>query len=216
MIQLHGVTISNYYNTAKLALLEKDVPFTDNQVFPSQEPAVLAQSPMGKVPWLDIDGTRLSETNVIFDYLEDIKPEPALYPADPLARAKVKELVRVVELYLDAPARRHIQTTYFGAPVDERVREEAKPAIENGLRALHQLAKFAPYLAGDEYTFADIAAYFQLGFTNLTTKQIYDWDIIETDPKLKAYIATLEQRPLLAETGATMRAALEKFFAHAK
>ena len=32
MITLHGLTLSNYYNKAKMALLEKGVPFTENKV----------------------------------------------------------------------------------------------------------------------------------------------------------------------------------------
>ena len=98
MIKLYGVTISNYYNTAKLALVEKGLAFEEVSMMPSQEPDVLAASPMGKVPYIECEGRTLSETNVIFDYLEDIQPQPALYPADPWARAKAKEIIRTVEL----------------------------------------------------------------------------------------------------------------------
>ena len=50
MIKLYGVTISNYYNTAKLALVGKGLAFEEVSMMPSQEPDVLAASPMGKVP----------------------------------------------------------------------------------------------------------------------------------------------------------------------
>lgn len=211
MIKLHGVTISNYFNTAKLALVEKDLLFEEISIFPSQKPEVLAASPMGKVPWLDIDGTSLSETNVIFDYLEDIKPQPALYPVNPLARAKVKEIIRVVELYLDAPARRHIGTVYFGAPIDQTAFDEVRPALECGLRALQKLARFDPYIAGESFTFADIAAYFQLRFTNLHTTKIYDWNICQSDAELAAYLKMIGERPSVAAVDSAMQEALEKF-----
>ncbi|MFP6681254.1 MAG: glutathione S-transferase family protein, partial [Gammaproteobacteria bacterium] len=153
MIKIHGVAISNYFNSVKLALVEKDIAFEEVSVFPSQEPDVLAVSPMGKVPWMEVDGVVLSETNVIFDYLEDVKPEPSLYPSDPFAKAKAKEIIRVIEQYIDAAARRHIATVYFGAPVDELAFKEARPAIEKGLRALKSVAKFAPYISGETFTF---------------------------------------------------------------
>ena len=108
MIKLYGISLSNYFSTAKAAFVEKNVPFEEVSIMPSQEPEVLALSPMGKVPYIEVDGTPLSETNVIFDYLEDIQPQPALYPGDAWARAKTKEIIRFVELYLDAPARRHL------------------------------------------------------------------------------------------------------------
>ena len=147
MIKLYGTTLSNYFSTAKAAFVEKNVPFEEVSIMPSQEPEVLALSPMGKVPYIEVDGTPLSETNVIFDYLEDIQPQPALYPGDPWARAKTKEIIRFVELYLDTPARRHLPTVYFGAPVDQTAYEHVRPELEKGLQAFKRLARFAPYIA---------------------------------------------------------------------
>ena len=96
MIKLYGISLSNYFSTAKAAFVEKNVPFEEVSIMPSQEPEVLALSPMGKVPYIEVDGTPLSETNVIFDYLEDIQPQPALYPSNPWAKAKTKEIIRFV------------------------------------------------------------------------------------------------------------------------
>lgn len=211
MIRLHGVTISNYYNTAKLALVEKDIPFEEVKVFPGREPAVLAASPMGKVPWLEVDGRCLSETNVIFDYLEDIRPEPALYPRDPWDRAKTKEIIRAVENYLDLPARRHIATVYFGAPVDPVAFDEVRPALENGLAALAGLARFAPWIAGEQFTFADAAAYFQIRFANLHTTAIYGWDIVAEDAALSAWMEQVAARPSVAAVDGVMQKALADF-----
>lgn len=211
MIKLHGVTISNYYNSVKLALVEKDIPFEEIVQFPSQEPEVLAASPMGKVPWVEIDGQHLSEVNVIFDYLEETNPTPPLYPSAPFARAKVKEIIRVIEHYVDLPARRHIATVYFGAPVDDLAFKEARPALENGLKALSSVANFAPYIAGDSFTYADIAAYFQIRFANLHTTKIYDWDITESTPGLGDYLAMIGERPSVAAVDSVMQKAMTEF-----
>lgn len=211
MIKIHGTVVSNYYNVAKLALVEKGLDYEEISVFPGLEPDVLKSSPVGKVPWLEIDGRTLSEVNVIFDYLEDTYPEPQLYPSDPFTRAKTKELIRIVELYLDAPARRHIATVYFGAPVNQVAFDEVRPALNNGLNALKQFANFEPYIAGGEFTFADVAAYFHLRFVNLHTKKVYDWDITETVPGLKDYMAMLGERPSIAKVDGVMQAALKEF-----
>ena len=211
MIKLHGVTISNYYNTAKLALVEKGLAFEEVSMMPSQEPDVLAASPMGKVPYIECEGRTLSETNVIFDYLEDIQPQPALYPADPWARAKAKEIIRTVELYLDLPARRHLGTIYFGSPVDPIVFDEVRPALEKGLRALEQLSSFEPYIAGEAFTFADITAYFQLRFTNLHTMKVYDWDVTGAMPGLRAYLDLIAKRPSVDVVDSVAQKALDAF-----
>lgn len=212
MIKLHGISISNYSNAAKLAFLEKGVPFEDVSTMPGDDPAVLAASPMGKVPYLiRPDGSTLSEVNVIFDYLEDIQPEPPLYPGDPWERAKTKEIIRNAELYLDAVARPLLPTVYFGAPRDEALAERQRPLIEKGLRAFKQVARFAPYVAGPDYTFADIASYFHLQFTNLHTIRIYAWDLLAEDTDLSRYLETLSKQPKLAALGKEMSEALEGF-----
>ena len=205
MVKLYGTSISNYFSTAKAAFIEKEVPFEEVSVFPSQKPEVLAVSPMGKVPYIAVEGNILTETNVIFDYLEDIQPQPALYPSDPWARAKVKELIRVVELYLDTPARRHLPTVYFGAPVDPAVYEQGQPELEKGIRSLKQLARFAPYIAGDMFTFADIAAYFQLRFTNAHTTTVYDRDLGDEVPGLDAYLHMVGERPSINAVDSIMQ-----------
>ena len=205
MIKIYGTTLSNYYSTAKAALVEKGLAFEEVSIMPSQDPEVLAKSPMGKVPYIEVDGTTLTETNVIFDYLEDIQPQPALYPSDPWARAKAKEIIRFVELYLDAPARRHVPTVYFGAPVDQAAYDAARPLLETGLRALRQLVRFEPYIASDTFTFADLTAYFELRFTNLHTTQIYDWDITNDMPGLGEYLQMVGERPSVNAVDSVMQ-----------
>lgn len=211
MIKLYGTPLSNYFSTAKLAFVEKNVPFEAVTVMPSQEPELLTASPMGKVPYIEVDGKTLTETNVIFDYLEDIQPQPALYPSDPWAKAKVKELVRFVELYLDAAARPHVPAVYFGAPVDQHAYEHARPALEKGLAALRRIARFEPYIAGETFTFADVAAFFQLQFTNMHTTTIYDWDIADALPGYTAYMDMLGQRPTVEAVNGAMQEALTAF-----
>lgn len=61
------------------------------------EPAFLAVNPKAVVPVLIHDGARITESTVICEYLEDAFPEPALYPADPLARAEVRLWTKAVD-----------------------------------------------------------------------------------------------------------------------
>jgi glutathione S-transferase len=216
MIKLYGVPISNYYSTAKAALVEKDIAFEEVSVMPGDKPEVLEKSPMGKVPYIEVGGACLSETNVIFDYLEEIKPDPALYPADPFARAKTRELVRTVENYIDLPARRHLPTVYFGAPVNRIAFDEVRPALEKGLRAFTRLACFAPFVAGDSFTFADLTAYFQLRFANMHTTKVYDWDISDSVPGLAAYLDLVGARASITAVDRVMQQALAEFAARSK
>ena len=59
-------------------------------------PEHLARNPLGRVPALFIDGRCLSESVAILELLEEMRPEPALYPRDRWARARVRQLVEYV------------------------------------------------------------------------------------------------------------------------
>ena len=79
VLKLHGFTVSNYFNMVKMALIEKGIDFEFVDVRPNQEGNFLAKSPMGKVPCLETDDGFISETNVIFEYLEDLGQGVALF-----------------------------------------------------------------------------------------------------------------------------------------
>ena len=65
MLKICGFRISNYHNKVLIALNEKGVAYEEDcTVKPSQDPAYLALSPMGKVPYLEVGGTRLCESDV--------------------------------------------------------------------------------------------------------------------------------------------------------
>ena len=106
MIKLCGFGVSNYYNKIKIILLAKGVPFVEEYVGVSHDSLRLQQSPARKIPFLDVDGLVLSESQAIAEYLEDSFSQPALYPADVLERARCRELIEIIELYLELPARR--------------------------------------------------------------------------------------------------------------
>ena len=85
MLRLHGFSASNYYNIAKLALLEKGVPFEEVTVYTGAgagyRPDYLASSPLGKVPCLETEEGFLTESRCIIDYLERAVPGAGALPA---------------------------------------------------------------------------------------------------------------------------------------
>src|SRR5436190_8490104 len=120
MIVLCGFPISNYYNKVKLALLEKGIAFSEENVGTgSADPAVLAASPLAKIPFIRTDAGPLCESQAILEYLEDAHPEPALLPADPFAAAKVRELVTFIDLHVELVARELYPKAFFGGTISE-------------------------------------------------------------------------------------------------
>jgi glutathione S-transferase len=217
MLKLCGFHISNYHNKVRLALLEKGIPFEeDANVRPSQKDEYLALSPMGKVPYLEVDGTRLCESGVILEFLEEAYPQKPLLPKDPLARAKVRELVTVLELHLELVARRLYPGLFFGGTLSDGTRQSVEKDLAKGVRALAALVKFQPFIAGKELTLADCAAAVHLPLVSLSTKLAFGRDFLEGIPQVKPYLKMLGERPAFARVNADRKAAQEARAAQAK
>jgi glutathione S-transferase len=209
MLKLCGFRISNYYNKVRIALLEKGVPFEEDPTCtPSQKDEFVARSPMGKVPFLELDdGRRLAESEVILEYLEDAYPQKPLLPKDPFERAKMRELVAVMELHLELPARRLYREVFFGGKVSVEVKQSVQKDLPKGVRALKALVKFDPYIAGRELTLADCAAFVHLPLVSLATKLAYGRDVLDDMAPLKPYIRMLSERPAFAKVNEDRKAA---------
>ena len=217
MIKVCGFRVSNYHNKVLIALLEKGVPYEEDcNVKPSQKPEYLALSPMGKVPFMEVDGTRLIESEVILEYLEDAYPQKPLLPKDPLARAKVRELVTVIELHLELVARRLYPAAFFGGTSSDSTKQSVEKDLAKGVRTLKALAKFSPFIAGAEFSLADCAAAVHLPVLTLATKLTYGRDFLEELPQMKAYLKMLGERPAIAKVNADRRTASEAAKAAAK
>jgi len=198
---------------AKLAMLEKGIEFEEVSNPASQEAEYKKMSPMGKMPFIETDAGCLSETSAMLDYFEAIKPSPSLYPADPFARAKTQEIMRILELYIELAARRHYAHVFFKEPKSEAALEEVRPVIENALGALKQLCSFGPYLTGSEFTFADIVAHNTFGYANMVTQTMYGWDIVADVPGLGDAIAAIAARETTKKVDADQQVALQAFMA---
>lgn len=209
MLKLCGFHVSNYHNKVRLALLEKGLAFEEDAACrPSQKEEFLALSPMGKVPFLQVDGATLTESSVICEYLEDAYPQTPLYPDSPLERAQVRELVQILELHVELVARRLYGQVFFGRPLLSAPELEAvRKDLEKGLRAFRARARFAPYLAGAELTLADCAAFVHLPLVSLATKLAFGRDALEDLAAVKPYLRMLGERPAFARVAEDRKAA---------
>jgi glutathione S-transferase len=214
MLKLCGFPASNYYNKVKLALLEKGIPFEEEKVFAAGTDEFLPLSPMGKVPFLRTPHGALAESQAIIEYLEDVYPRPALYPADPMARAKCREFIHVMELYLEWAARRLLPAAFFGGTASEDTRKEVYAALQRAVKAFSRLARFAPFAAGPALTYADCAAVVHLPLISSTTKVIFNEDVLASVPGVRDYLAMMGQRPHVVAVNQARKAGMDEFLAY--
>ncbi|HEV7575298.1 MAG TPA: glutathione S-transferase [Caldimonas sp.] len=217
MLVLCGFPISNYYNKVKLALLEKGVAFSEEEVSTgSKDPAILAASPLAKIPFVRTDAGTLCESQPILEYLECAYPKPPLMPADPFAAAKVRELVTFIDLHLELVARELYPKAFFGGTVSEGNAARIRQLLTRNIAAFQRLARFAPYVAGTEFTQADCAAWASLPVIAMATKAVYGEDLLAgAGIDLKPYQRFIGERPSAQRVSADRKAWQERAAARA-
>lgn len=213
MLTLCGFAASNYYNKVKLALLEKGVPFQEELAWVGQTD--VACSPLGKVPYLKTDQGALSESTVLLEYIEDAYPHPALLPADAYDAAKVRELVRYIELHLELVARNLYPEAFFGGKVSDSAKEKIGPQLQKNIAAFATLAKFSPFVAGDSFSMADCAAVVHLPLVSSASKIIYGRDFL-ADLPVRDYLKRMGERPTVQKVNADRKANTELMMSRAK
>lgn len=119
-----------------------------------------AVNPQARVPvleWTEGDTVhRLTQSMAIVDWLDHRYPDPPLFPADPLLRARAIELAEIVNSGVQP-----LQNSGVLEAIEEIGGERAAWAarwIASGLRAVQQISEpvRGRYLCGDTITVADL------------------------------------------------------------
>jgi len=196
MITLCGFAISNYYNVVKMALLEKGAEFAEEKVMTkSTDEAVLRDSPLAKIPFIRTPQGGMCESKAILEYIEAAYPSPALFPADPFAAGKVREMMIYIDLHLELVVRDLYAQAFFGGTVSDSTKERVKNALEKNIAGFKRLMKFSPYVAGDTFTMADVVAFNNLPLVGMATKAIYGEDMLAAaGVDYKPYIKMVGER----------------------
>lgn len=212
-LKLCGFSASNYYNKIKLQLMEKEVPFVEELVWTGHTDGLLVErSPMGKVPFLDTPHGPISESGACAEYIEAAYPQKPLLPADPYAAAKVREILIYSELHLELVARNLYPEAFFGGKVSDEVKERTHKLLVKGAHGFAKLAKFAPYIAGPEFTLADCAAVAHLPLVSSASKIIYGEDVLAALP-VRDYVKRMGERATMQTVNADRKSSTEQMMA---
>ncbi len=151
----------------RIFLAEKgvEVPTVDLDITKNEHrtPEFLAINPLGALPVLELDdGTVITESIAICRYFEALHPRPPMFGRSPLKRARVEMWTRRIELGLMRAITDHfVHGNDFWKGRREQVPEYATLARTRALASMEwldgELAE-RTFIAGDDYTVADITA----------------------------------------------------------
>ena len=130
----------------RIALNLGDIPYrtelVDLSIRAQRTPDHLARNPQGRVPVLDIDGLRLTQSLAILDYLDETRAI-GLLPGDPAGRAKVRALAHSLAVDVQPVCNRPIATLARGQ--DEAAQKDWMQAIiRPGLLAFEAMLSDLP------------------------------------------------------------------------
>ncbi len=149
---------------------------------------------------------------MILNYLEDRYPDVPLLPANASERARVRELMEVIDLYLELPARRLYPAVFSSVgTVSDEVKSTVRPLLAQGVAALEALARFASYIAGPELTLADFGAVFHLLTVSIASKAIYGENVPAAVPAVKRHRELMSRRQHLQRVRAEQAADEQRF-----
>ena len=104
------------------------------------------------------DGSFLTESGAIMEYIEEIHPEPSMLGSSPLERARLRELHCIAEMgVLGAAAQLvHATNSPLGLPAIPDLAAQARVALAGPMKRLDDLlADGRPFVAGEQPTLAD-------------------------------------------------------------
>jgi len=196
-IRLYSGPLSMFGAKAQIALHEKGIPFelvmvpfdTDHRYEP-RHPEVLRVNPKRQVPVLIHESVEIFDSTQIFEYLEDIAPEPTLWPAGPGERARA----RLLELESDEVYFPNIiRLMGLQDRLDDHMAIAARDAASLFYARMEARLREATYLAGT-FSYADIAFFMAQFFGDRMSAPI--------GPEFGALInwrARVARRPAVAE-----------------
>jgi glutathione S-transferase len=164
MIEVFWGCGSPYSWRVQLALEIKKIPYHSRQLSFSghdlKSEAFLAINPRGLVPAIKDGEFTLYESIAILNYLDAIRPEPALFGSDPAARGLIWRLIMECVYYLE-PHMTSFAGTIFSGELPEK-RDQAitsRQQVEQEFERLDRVLERNDFLAGKRISAADVAAY---------------------------------------------------------
>jgi glutathione S-transferase len=201
--------------------------YVDLHKFEQHQPWFVAINPEGQVPVLDHDGTIITHTTVINEYLEDVFPDVPLRPRDPVGAARMRYWNKFIDEHvmnhvsmhgwhrLVGVIARNIENGDFeklmaNIPLPDQRKKwmtarsgfseadlaNATAKIEYAVDKVEKQLGETPWLAGQDYTLADINFYSHCGM--MVERMFPEMALSKRAPRLVEWRDRVTARPAVA------------------
>lgn len=202
---LYGAAYNVYVRAVRLALAEKGVDYQLIEVDLGAEEGApanyLHHTNFMRIPAFEHAGERLYEASAITRYIDEAFDGPALMPASPRDRARVNQIMSIIENYGYGPMVWSIFVERCRAVVAGRMADEDKiaaavPQVAYALDALEEMT-IGPHMIGEALTLADLHLAAMLAYGTLAPEGA---TLVEARPRLQRWWSEMKNRPSMRDT----------------
>jgi glutathione S-transferase len=200
-LEIIGAPQSNFVRTARIACMEKGVPYTLNPARP-HSPDVDAIHPFGKIPVMRHGDLALCETKAMCTYIDLAFEGPPLMPRDPAGAARTEQWISLVSTGIDPVLVRQYLIAYFFSGLPDGAPDRAKidatlPKMREMFGLLDRELGTRAYLAGNEFSLADA---FLLPIMYYMQKMPESGEMLKASANVSAWFDRVSARPSAKET----------------
>ncbi len=196
---IYGSSLSPYVRKALVFAAEKSIEVDNLVTGPGStpDPGFLEASPFRKIPALRDGDFTVCDSTAVITYLDALKPEPALIPADPKLRARAVWFEEFADtILIPTGARvffnRVVAPVFLGRPGDLAAADKAEKEELPPLYAyVEGVIPDSGFLVGDAFSLADIA----VASPFATLRHVGVGPRAEDHPKLISYLEAIWARP---------------------
>jgi len=150
MMNLYSGTTDPFSHRCRIVLYEKGMDFQVIDVDLFNKPEDIAViNPYNRVPVLVERELILYEPNIINEYIDERFPHPQLMPADPIMRARARQLLSTME--------REIFVYIESLEKSAKTADKARTEIRNRLTELAPMFAKQKFMLGDDFSMLDVA-----------------------------------------------------------
>jgi glutathione S-transferase len=198
---LYGIPQSNYVRSARMACVEKGVPYTLEPVMPHSD-AINALHPFGRIPALRHGDFTLFETSAVMRYIDDAFDGPRLTPTDARGRARMEQWISAINAYYDSAIMRRLVVQYVfpsgpdGKP-NRAVIDKAAEDVKVQMTLLDKTVAEGPFLLGANISLADLLLAPMMAYLSQTPE---GKEILSTTKNIQRSGAAIAARKSYQET----------------
>ncbi len=201
-MRVYRIPFSTNVERVALALAHKGLDAEAVMLDPADRSPVVELSGQDLVPVIEHDGRVIADSPLILEYLEELRPEPRLFPAEEPRRVEMEIFIDWFNAFWKAWPNA-IEAELGQAEPNEASIADYSTAMDTALDHFERMLTGRDHMFGDEFSAADCIAFPFLKYAlkrdpeddELFHRILDEHQSVDGRPRLRAWIERVDERP---------------------